>query len=177
MIDFAINDIGDIMLEEPKQVYPKYKIKFAASELYPKYKINFWARTGKKKRNGSLKINFITDVSLREYDKNIAVVRDTDEQSQSIAIRLKTELGELQDFFSDFGSELNKIRHTDLQLTSDKKNTIINYVESAIYDIFKSADITVNVEKLDTETGNFKLETLKITVATKDGKTLYSYSI
>ena len=177
MIDFAINDIGDIKLEEPKQVYPKYKIKFLISSAYPKMKINFRTRTGRKKRAGGLKINFVSDISLREYNKNIAIVRDTEEQSQSIAIRLKTELGELQDFFGDFGSELNKIRHTDINLTNDKKNTIINYVENAIYDIFKSSDITVNVEKLDTEPGNFKLETLKITVATKDGKTLYSCTI
>lgn len=176
MIDFALDDKGDIMLSGQNQIYKKYKLKFSASNDYPKMKINFRTRTGKKKKTGTLKINFVSDVSLKEYNKHIAVVKDTEEQSQSIAIRLKTELGELQDFFTDFGSELNKLRHKDILLTQSKKDMIISYVENAIYDIFSTSDVNISVEKLDTEPGNFKLETLKITITTKDGKQLYSYN-
>lgn len=178
MIDFAINDIGDLVLAEQEQFYPKYKIKFTMAEKYPKMKINFKARSYRQTHNPrTLKINFVTETSLKEYNKHLVVVKEENEKSQSIAIRLKTELGELQNFFSDFGSELTKIRHSDLQLTSSKINTIIEYVENAVYDIIPSEDIVVDVEKSDIDPGNFKLETLKITIKDKSEKLLYSYSI
>ena len=54
---------------------------------------------------------------------------------------------------------------------------IIGYVESAITDIFQGTPINVNVERLETDNSNFKLETLKITISTTSGKTIYTYTI
>ena len=178
MIDFAINDSGDISLEEQNETAERFKVNFSTSDYLPKMRIKFKARTfKKKKRSGAFKINFYTDDGYKSYGKRIRTVREDSEKAQSIAIRLKTELGELQDFFSDFGSELNKLRHEDIQLTDSKKSMIIGYVESAITDIFQGTPINVNVERLETGNSNFKLETLKITISTTSGKTIYTYTI
>ena len=178
MIDFAINDSGDISLEEQNETAERFKVNFSTSDYLPKMRIKFKARTFKrKKRSGAFKINFYTDDDYKSYGKRIRTVREDSEKAQSIAIRLKTELGELQDFFSDFGSELNKLRHEDIQLTDSKRSMIIGYVESAITDIFQGTPINVNVERLETDNSNFKLETLKITISTTSGKTIYTYTI
>ena len=78
-------------------------------------RIKFKARTfKKKKRSGAFKINFYTDDGYKSYGKRIRTVREDSEKAQSIAIRLKTELGELQDFFSDFGCNKKLLAITDL---------------------------------------------------------------
>lgn len=177
MIDFAINNLGDIELGQQDDI-KRFKMNFSTSDNLPKMRIKFNAQTCRRKaKKGALKINFYTENNSRSYGKKIKTVTDKQETSQSIAIRLKTELGELQDFFSDFGSELNKLRHQDIQLTDSKKNIIISYVENAISDIFQGTQVNVNVERLGTDNGNFKLETLKITISTSDGKIIYTYTI
>jgi len=179
MIDFKIDSIGDISLVNSIK-FPIFKINFSISEL-PQFKINFRTMTKQRyesKDNNRLKINFQT------YNKNpenitnqeIAVVKDAEEKAQSIAIRLKTELNELQNFFNDFGSELNKMRHTDLISTKNHER-IREYVEKAVSDIINADDITVNVERLTLEPGNFKLETLKISISDTNGKIIYTYTI
>ena len=177
MIDFKINNIGDIELGTPEQ-YNKFKVNFSTSEYLPKFRINFKTRTPNKKRSGVFKIKFITTFGESKSKKDLQIVKDEQEVSQSIAIRLKTEFGELQDFFTDFGSELNKLRHKeDVFLTEARKNLIVSYVTKAISDIFKSNDVIINVERLEPDHGNFKLETLKITIKNKNGKLIYSYNI
>lgn len=177
MIDFAINDIGDLSVEDQNE-YNRFKVNFSSSEDYPKLKINFDAKTPIIEHKSALKIDFITGERFeRSKKKRIKTVRNTAERGQSIAIRLKTELGELQDFFSDFGSELNRIRHTDIKLTESKKNLITDYVKQAISDIFATTEVNVNVERVDSNSGNFKLETLKITISTNDGEIIYTYNI
>lgn len=177
MIDFAINDIGDLSLQDQPE-YDRFKMDFSTSDKYPKMKIDFDARTPLMEHKKALKIDFVTGERFRRAKRRrFSTVKDKAEQAQSIAIRLKTELGELQDFFSDFGSELNRIRHTDIKLTETKKNLIIDYVERAISDIFSTTEVNINVERVDGDSGNFRLETLKITISTNDGEIIYTYSI
>lgn len=177
MIDFAVNNIGDIELGEQDDI-KRFKMNFSTSDNLPKMRIKFDAHTYRRKsKKGALKINFYTENNLKSYGKKIKTVTDEHETSQSIAIRLKTEIGELQDFFSDFGSELNKLRHQDIQLTDSKKNMIVGYVENAISDIFQGTKVNVSVERVATDNSNFKLETLKITISASNGKIIYTYTI
>lgn len=177
MIDFEINNLGDICLEKQEKTSP-FKLNFTTSDNYPKMKIDFRTFTPETKHKNALKINIATDNKYPVKDtKYIRTVNGKKEQAQSIAIRLKTELGELQDFLYDFGSELNRIRHTDIKLTESKKNKIIDYVEKAISDIFNSSEVNIDVERIFTESGNFGLETLKITIKTLDGEIVYTYTV
>ena len=176
MIDFRINNIGDIELSEPDTTYPKFKINMTTDNHLPKFRLIFRSRARRvRKKSRIFKINMFTD-KKQATKKHIASVSGTEEKSQSIAIRLKTELGELQDFFADFGSELSRFRHQDIRLTEQKKDIIASYVEKSISDIFKSSDINIDVKRVEPEKGNFKLETLKITISDKNGKIIYSYS-
>lgn len=177
MIDFKLNELGDIELEEQKKIKP-FKMSFTTSPDHKKFRIKFKTRTFQKpKSKKGLKINFYTD--LNNTDKNtkkVSIVRDGEELSQSIAIRLKTELNELQNFFADFGSELSRMRHQDLLLKSNH-NRITEYVENAVSDILGKQEFNISIDRPTDAEGNFKLETLKIAISDNNGKIIYTYTI
>lgn len=176
MIDFKINDQGDISLSDQNKIIKPFKINFSGGQ-FPKFKIDFRTNINHEiSKNGKFKINFTTNFDDRTLYKKVDVVRDKEEQAQSIAIRLKTELGELQNFFSDFGCEINRMRHQDL-LTPANHERIREYVENAISDILNYNDVTVSVDRLTSEPGNFRLETLKISIYGSDGEIIYIYTI
>lgn len=177
MIDFKINDKGDISLREQEAIKP-FKIDFNSGR-FPKFKLFFRVRSSSHSNNSNLKnfkIDFSTDFKYKNQNKYIDVVRDKEERSQSIAIRLKTELNELQNFFNDFGCELARMRHQDL-INPKNHERIREYVEQAITDIIGYNEATVRVDRLIPDSGNFKLETLKITIVGNDGKIIYTFTI
>lgn len=177
MIDFKINEIGDIVLGEEEQVQKPLKIKFSIDQM-PKLKIDFRTKTKqrhKQKNDGSFKINFKIGKNETTY-KKIETVKNNAELAQSIAIRLKTELNELQNFFSDFGSELSRMRHKDL-LNSKYNDKIREYVEYAIKDILSSRNVSISVDRVVDDESNFGLETLKITIFDSDGNIIYLHTI
>lgn len=177
MIDFKINDIGDISLEEQKENQP-LKISFSTSKTQKNLRINLRTQTKKthKEKRNALRLDFKTTDFISRNKNKVSTVSGDEEKSQSIAIRLKTELNELQDFFYDFGSELNKMRHKDLNRI-ENIDKVRDYVENAIRDIVKNTPVQIIVEKSDKKDGNFKLETLKITICETNGKVIYSCTI
>lgn len=175
MIDFKLTESGDISLD--KQVeYPKLNLKFGMSE-FPKLRITFRGKTRKqKKKSHRLRIEMMTMTKEKKNSLMVPVLRDNEEISQSLAIRLKTELGELQNFFADFGSELSRMRHTDL-LSEKNHERIKAYVTKAISDILLTDEAVIKTERVKTQDGNFAMETLKISIQDKNGKNLYTYTI
>lgn len=118
-------------------------------------------------------------MTMAESKKNnymVPTVKNNEEVSQSLAIRLKTELGELQDFFAEFGSELSRMRHTDL-LNSKNHERIKSYITKAISDILLSDEAVIKIERIKPMEGNFTMETLKISIQDQNGKNLYTYVI
>ena len=175
MIDFKITESGDISLD--KQVeYPKLNLKFGVSE-FPKFRITFRGKTRKQKKKSSrVRIEMMTMVAKKKNNLIIPVLRGKEETSQSLAIRLKTELGELQNFFADFGSELSRMRHTDL-LNEKNHERIKSYVTKAISDILLTDEAVIKTERMKTQDGNFAMETLKISIQDRNGKNLYTHTI
>lgn len=174
MIDFLLNDYGDITFSSQEKL-PRLNIRFLVAEN-PVLKIDFRCRTKHKKRKaGGLRVKFFSDNSDYTGYKRIDTVTDKKEKAQSIAIRLKTELGELENFFNDFGSEINRLRHDDL-LSEENHELIREYVEHAVRDIIPYSDLDVNVARIiDTDLRNsMGVETLKITV--RDSKKLVEAS-
>ena len=174
MIDFALNEVGDISLEEPKTI-PPFKLDFTTGNL-PKLRIKFHANTRRRPRpKNALKIDFMYEKPTKGEQKKIGVVSGDSEKAQSIAIRLKTELGELENFFYEFGSELEKIRHQDL-LNKNNWAMVERYVTSSVSDIISADNILVNVSRSKSN-GSFTYEKLDITIIDKNTSEAITYSL
>lgn len=174
MIDFALNEVGDIFLEEPTKIAP-FKLDFTTGKL-PKLRIKFYANTRRRPRpKGALKINFMYEKPSKGDQKKVGVVSGNSEKAQSIVIRLKTELGELENFFYEFGSELEKIRHQDL-LNKNNWTLVERYVTNAVSDIISADNILVNVSR-SKSSGNFTYENLDITIIDKNTSEAIVYSL
>ena len=163
MIDFKLDERGDIILSSPDE-YAVFRIDFAIKE-YPLLLItlNNDVEDEDTNKNNCLEIQFIADEVEPIHGKKLETVTDNEEKAQSIAIRLKTELGELDEIYYNFGSELACFRHLDLQ-NDTYWSKIEEKVKEAISDIVPYAESSVIVSRLDGE-GNFKVETPRILIA------------
>lgn len=175
MIDFELDEKGDIFLEKQNKISP-FRLNFTTGE-FNKLRISFMARTRKKKAaQNALKINFqFKQKPSREFCR-LGVVKRDKEKAQSIAIRLKTELGELNSFYHDFGSKLVTMRHLDL-LNDANWSRLEEKVKAAIQDIIPCEESVVTINRVF-EKGNFKIETICISIQ-ENGITqqLYLYTI
>ena len=79
-----------------------------------------------------------------------------------IAIRLKTELGELDGLYYNFGSELVDLRHKDL-LNDTYWSKLEEKVKVAIQDIVPYDESSVVIDRVY-EDSNFQVETLRISI-------------
>ena len=174
MIDFELDEKGDIFLEKQDKIYP-FRLNFTTGE-FNKLRISFMARTRKKKAaQNALKINFqFKQKPSREFCR-LGVVKRDKEKAQSIAIRLKTELGELDSFYNDFGSELGTMRHLDI-LNDANWSRLEEQVKTAIQDIIPYDESVVTINR-SFGNGSFKNETLNITIFDKNSSDSIAYTI
>ena len=174
MIDFELDEKGDIFLEKQDKISP-FRLNFTAGE-FNKLRISFMARTRKKRTaQKALKINFqFKQKPSREFCR-LGVVKRDKEKAQSIAIRLKTELGELDSFYNDFGSELVTMRHLDL-LNDANWSRLEEQVKTAIQDIIPYDESVVTINR-SFGNGSFKNETLNITIFDKNSSDSIAYTI
>ena len=174
MIDFELDEKGDIFLEKQNKISP-FRLNFTTGE-FNKLRISFMARTRKKRTaQKALKINFqFKQKPSREFCR-LGVVKRDKEKAQSIAISLKTELGELDGFYNDFGSELVTMRHLDL-LNDANWSKIEDKVKTAIQDIIPYDESVVTISR-SFRNGSFKNETLNITILDKNSSDSIAYTI
>ena len=170
MIDFTLNEIGDIVLASAYQ-YPSFTIDYIipdGARKYNTFRIDF--DTDIKRYDISkhdLRINFQTDLKTnRTLWITTPPVYNKEELAQEVLIRLKTELGEFK-YIPELGSRIILERHEDI-----RSNVVLEqikaYVEEAIADIEFEDEYTISVERIDDES-RFRYETLRITIDT--GKT------
>lgn len=162
MIDFKLDERGDNILSSPDE-YAVPRIDFAIKE-YPLMLITFKndVEDEDTNKNNCLEIQFITDEVEPIHSKKLDTVTDNEEKAQSIAIRLKTELGELDDLYYNFGSELACFRHLDL-LNDTYWSKIEEKVKTAISDIVPYNESTVTISRV-VGNGNFQNEILRILI-------------
>lgn len=172
MIDFSLNQIGDIVSASAWQ-YPSFTIDIytpAGNRKYDAFRIDFDTDIPRyNMANNGILIEFNTD--LRTDHTNWITtesVKDKEELAQEVMIRLKTELGEFS-FIPSLGSQIVLERHEDIR-SSVVLEQIRQYVEEAIADIDFPDEYTVSVERIDDES-RFRYETLRITIDT--GKTIH----
>ena len=69
------------------------------------------------------------------------------------------------------------MRHQDLINTANHER-IREYVENAVLDIIGyNSGVTISVDRVSNDPGNFKLETLKISLIDPSGEIIYTYTI
>ena len=171
MIDFKLNDKGDLVISCPEE-YDRFRINFVTG-VFPKLRTVFKGESEEKIAPESIFcMRFYTDENEREHAKIIVNVKEDEEKAQSIAIRLKTELGELNSFYYGFGSELVDLRHKDL-LNDAYWSKIEEKVKTAIQDIIPYDESAVVISRVY-KNGNFKIETLCISIL-ENGKRIGQY--
>ncbi len=170
MIDFTLNEIGDIVLASAYQ-YPSFTIDYyipAGVHKYDTFRIDF--DTNIKQYDISeydFRVNFHTDLKKDKTEWiTTPAVRDKKELAQEVLIRLKTELGEFK-YIPELGSRIILERHEDIR-SNVVLELVKEYVEEAIADIDFGDEYTVTVERID-DKSRFRYETLRITIDT--GKT------
>lgn len=109
MIDFALNNAGDIILEH-KETYDIFKLSFVGPG-YPVFKTNFHMLNNPpaKKDKRSFRLRFTTNQNESAY-KKIKTIHKDDEIRQRIMLKLRTELNDIF-HHQDFGSNINIQRH------------------------------------------------------------------
>ena len=173
MIDFKLNEIGDIVLNEANQITP-FRIDFSVNK-YPKFKIDFLTKAIQENPSvkNRLRIYFNIDEEEKEKEYLIDSIMKDEEESQEIAIRLKTELGELDRYYDHFGSELASMRHRDL-MNENNHAKIADFSRTAIADVLDNLNVSISRRF---STGNFQVENLDINVSNTSGNVSYTYSI
>ena len=161
MIDFKLNEKGDLMIGSPEE-YNRFRINFVTGE-FPKLRIVFKGEAEEKIAPESIFcMRFYTDENEREHAKILETVKEDEEKAQSIAIRLKTELGELDDLYYNFGSELAYYCHLDL-LNDTYWSKIEEKIKTAISDVVPYNESSVTISRIEGES-NLKNETLHILI-------------
>ena len=163
MIDFRLDERGDIILSSPEE-YDTFRIDFAIKD-YPLMLITFTTNdeAGEAiKADNILEIQFYTDKTEIAHGKKLETVIEDEEKAQSIAIRLKTELGELDGMYYNFGSELACFRHKDL-LNSAYWSKIEEKVKEAISDVVTYGESSVMISRIEGE-DSYKNTTLCISI-------------
>lgn len=163
MIDFKLDERGDIILSSPEE-YDTFRIDFAIKD-YPLMLITFTTNgeaDESKNADNIFKIQFYTDEIEIAHGKKLETVIEDEEKAQSIAIRLKTELGELDGLYYNFGSELIDLRHKDL-LNSAYWSKIEEKVKEAISDVVPYTEASVIIRRVGGE-GSYKNTTLSISI-------------
>ena len=153
MIDFKLDERGDIILSSPEE-YDTFRIDFAIKD-YPLMRITFNTNDEVDeaiKADNILEIQFFTDETELVHGRKLETVIEDEEKAQSIAIRLKTELGELDGLYYNFGSELACFRHKDL-LNSAYWSQIEEKVKTAISDVVPYTESSVIISRVGGEGG------------------------
>ena len=153
MIDFRLDERGDIILSSPEE-YDTFRIDFAIKD-YPLMLITFTTNDEadeSKNADNILEIQFFTDETETVHGKKLETVKEDEEKAQSIAIRVKTELGELDGLYYNFGSELAYFRHLDL-LNDTYWSKIEEKIKTAISDVVPYAESSVIISRVGGEGG------------------------
>lgn len=172
MLDFLMNDVGDIMLgrnEEFPQMkvsfhiskFPIFKIQFAASEMYQELPAG----------DDVFKIRFKINNKHQDGNVTMKTLNGEDGIRQQLLIRLRTELGDIAGY-KDYGSRINEIRHYDHR-SAAVQSKLKTMVENIVADLLENPEVII---KLEEGTTYFYCQNLNIYIYSND-KLFFKYSI
>lgn len=169
MIDFKLDDHGDIVIKEA-HAYNRFNIAFNPNKLDNCLRISFHTEVMNKEQRAPFAMTFYVS-NKNENLKTVQTVRDIESKVQLIRIRAMTEYGELSNR-ADVGSDISKTRHGNLY-DADHIETIRRYVVEMIKDLL--TDYEVIVQPKNTE-GNLYCHNMGVDIIS-EGKNIYSFTI
>lgn len=157
MIDFALNNAGDIILDT-KETYDIFKLSFINS-VYPVFKTNFHILNNPpvKKDKRSFRLSFTTNQNEANY-KKIKTIHNDDEIRQRIMLKLRTELNDIF-HHQNFGSNINIQRHKII--TDSNLELLASIAQDAIQNITENDTYQVEAKQIK-RNNNFVTENINL---------------
>jgi hypothetical protein len=170
MIDFALTDKGDLILEE-QPVLPAFRLDFRIAQFQGFTVKFFQAPSQDVVHNDNFKIRFNTKAHSEEVKYRTSLVDNIEAAIQQVMIRLRTEVTELP-IRQTVGSQLRTVKH-------ERLNSRLNLsrIETMTANAIK--DIVPNVEaiaKAEYGIGAFYCQNVNIYIYS-DGTLFYKFSI
>lgn len=170
MVDFAISNSGDLILEEQEKL-SKFRIDFRIAE-YPGLAIRFFQRKPLEQMPpGDFKLTFHTKAHSKEIAGRAAIVEDLKAAAQRVMIQLRTELTELP-ARQAVGSKLRTIKHERLNSAANIASIEAMTLE-AVKDIVNNAEV---VAKAEFGVGTFYCQNVNVYIYSND-ELFYKFSI
>ena len=167
MIDLRLTSRGDLYVKK-KESLPNFRLEWLDSSL-PSFRLRWkQGRTIPLDKNG-FKLSF--DVSEKENEKAAAIIYNYDEIRQRIVLRLRTELGSVENDL-DLGTDLWKMKHKDITKDETCKQ-VRSIVIDAIGGLLPNPDVIVKVARTN---GPFYCSNLNVYVMT-NGYPFYNFSL
>lgn len=172
MIDFKINNKGDIVLDKTQKL-PRMKMCFFTSR-FPAMKISFLQGNESQSKpvaNNQMRIRFNTRQDAFSNGKVASLARDREEIEQRIIIALRTEYGDIMTK-PDFGSTIFQVKHKDMY-SKETQQRLHDIVLQQSRDILEEPSVYIKAEEYD---GIFYCQNINIYIF-ENNKLLYKFSI
>lgn len=170
MVDFAISNSGDLILEEQERS-SRFRLDFRLAE-FPGLAIKFFQRKPLEQLPpGSFKLTFDVKAHSKEAAYRAAIVEDLKEAAQRVIIQLRTELTELP-ARQTVGSKLRTVKHERLSNTANIAN-IEAMTLDAVKDIVSNAAV---IAKPEFGVGTFYCQNVNVYIYSND-ELFYKFSI
>lgn len=170
MIDFALSDKGDLILEE-QPALPKFKLDFRLAE-FPGFKLKFFQAPHQDViKNDHFKITFDVKAHSDVAKHRAKLVENIEEAIHQVKIRLRTELTELPRR-QTIGSQLRLMKH-------ERLNSTLNLSRIQEMTINAVSKIVPNIEvvaKAEAGIGHFYCQNVNIYIYS-DGILFYKFSL
>ena len=172
MIDFKLNDIGDIEIGSSYNS-PMLNLSFCINaQNVLKLSFDTVTQEDTNNINDALNLSFNTMLYATDELYKINDITEDEEFEQEIRIRLNTQLGEIKNR-DTIGSLLYTELHSDLN--TDKGIALIEEMaKNALSDIWDNVTVTAKVERNE-DAKSFYLQS--ITLYLTDGDSSYTYII
>lgn len=172
LIDFRINDAGDLILEKTQR-NKRFKMSFVVAP-HNAFRLVIGCNPPQiKSTNKKFHIQFSTaNTDSKESMYSASAVQELEEISQLIMIRLKTSEEE-----SDrdlINTKLQKLKHTMFIDSEELFGEIKTVIKDKICDLLDSP--IINVEYINTS-GNFYCQNISVSIYTKDNNLIYTYTV
>lgn len=170
MIDFALTEKGDLILEKQSS-FSKFKMDFRIA-AYPVFTVKFFQVPYQYVvHDNNLKITFDTEAHSKVTKHRAAFVKDKEALIQQIKIRLRTQLTELPTR-QTIGSQLQLMKHERLN-SATNLSRIKTMTVAAINNIVSNLEVIVKAEET---TGSFYCQNVNIYIYS-DGVLLCNFNI
>ena len=172
MIDFKINNKGDLVLADNK-IFPRMRLDFFASQ-FPAIRVSFLQgneETGKKPAGTQCMIRFNTRSQEFTNGKVTRVVLSDEEIKQRIMIALRTEYGDIITK-PEFGSNVFRVKHLDIN-SPQVQRQLEDAIMDEIKDILEEPSVLVKPEYYE---GNFFCQNINAYIFDNE-KLVYKFSV